>query len=94
MRLGAIILLSVLVLFVWVQVFSFIGRERELQKTYSDYTVKLDKANLDLQKLKNEMQYYSNSANVEKTLRGEFNYKAPGEKLLIIVPKNQSSTAP
>ena len=85
-------MLSGLVLFFGFQIFSFLGREREAQKTYADYKVKLDKANIDLKKLQDELQYYENRANVEKALRGEFNYKAPGEKLMIIVPQNQSST--
>ena len=92
MKLGAIIILTGLVIFLGFQIYAFLGRERDARKTYTDYQVKLDRANLDLKKLQDELQYYENRANVEKTLRGEFNYKAPGEKLMIIVPKAASST--
>ena len=68
------------------------GREQEAEKTYSDYVVKLNKAKIDEEKLQDELEYYSKQANVLKKLRGQFDYKSPGEKLIIIVPKNQSTT--
>ncbi len=92
MRFGAIIVLSGLILFLGFQIYLFIGRGHDAGKIYSDYKVKLDKAKIDEQKLEDELNYYSNQANILKELKGQFNYKAPGEKLMIIVPKNQTST--
>ncbi len=92
MKLGGIIILSILILFLGSQIYSFMGREGDAEKSYSDYQVKLDKAKIDEKKFQDELNYYSNKANLEKELRKQFDYKSPGEKLIIIIPKNQSST--
>ncbi|MBI4087530.1 MAG: hypothetical protein HY434_01740 [Candidatus Liptonbacteria bacterium] len=93
MRLAAIIILSGLILFLSTQIYSFLGRERDAAKTFSEYQAKLRKATFDKKKLEEELRYYSNQENLEKELKGRFNYKEPDEKLIIIVPKNQSTTA-
>lgn len=93
MKLAAVVILSGIILFLGTQIYSFIGREREAGQAFSDLKAKLDKAKIDQQKLQNELKYYSNQANVEKELKGRFSYKAPNEKLMIIVPQNQSTTA-
>ncbi len=92
MRLAAVIILFGLILFLGAQIYTFVGLEQEAQKTFSEYQAKLDKAKFDEQKFQDELNYYSSQANIEKELRKRFNYRAPGEKLIIIVPKNQSST--
>lgn len=92
MKLAAVIILSGLIIFLGTQIYSFIGREREAQRTFSEYQAKLDKTKLDNQKLQEELNYYSQEANLEKELRKRFNYKAPDEKLIIIVPRNASVT--
>ncbi|MDO8516200.1 MAG: hypothetical protein Q7S28_03050 [bacterium] len=49
-------------------------------------TEKLDKAKIDNESLGNDYQYYSNPINLEKELRARFNYRSPGEKMIIVVP--------
>ena len=92
MKIAAAIILLGLIVFLCLQIYSFWGRDGEAQKTFSGYQAKLDKAKFDQQKFQDELNYYSNQANLEKELRGRFNYKAPDEKMVIIVPKNQSTT--
>jgi cell division protein FtsB len=43
--------------------------------------------------LQEETQYLSNPANLEKELRARFNYKKPGETMVIIVPDATSTTS-
>ncbi|NCO15467.1 hypothetical protein GW816_00990 [Candidatus Wolfebacteria bacterium] len=41
------------------------------------------KENADLQ---SDIEYFSHPENLEKELKSRFNYKKPGEKMMIIVP--------
>lgn len=41
------------------------------------------------ERLKGEINYFSNKDNLEKELRSRFNYRKPDEKLIIVVPPTQ-----
>ena len=92
MKLAAVIILFGPLLVLSVQIFTFIGREQKVKQDFSDFKVKLDQAKMDQGKFQEELNYYTNPVNLEKELRARFNYRAPDEKLLILVPRNQSST--
>jgi cell division protein FtsB len=65
----------------------FFIKERNRLKTDSDNLNSrlqaLSKENADLQ---SDIEYFSRPENLEKELRAKFNYKKPGEKMMIIVP--------
>ena len=44
----------------------------------------------DSENLKADLEYFSDPANIEKELRSKFNYKNPGEKLIIGVLQKDS----
>jgi len=91
-----IVLLVILVGVLFVlgtQTYSFLVRRGELNTEFREIKAKLDRANGDNQKFQAELDYYLNPTNLEKELRARFNYKSPGEKLLIIVPRNETSSA-
>lgn len=92
MKITAIVVLSLLLIFLGVQVYSFIAQEHQLNADLSDIKNRLTKAQTDQANLQEESQYLANPANLEKELRARFNYKKPGETMVIIVPA-QSSTA-
>jgi cell division protein FtsB len=75
-----------------MRIFSFIKEQRALSQTLSDTQARLQKAQADEANLSAQLQYLQNPANLQKELRAQFNYKKPGETMLIIVPA-QSSTA-
>ena len=77
-----------------MQIYSFSGRERQARNDFLELQARLDKAKADNGKFQAELNYYLNPANLEKELRARFNYKSPDEKLIIIVPRSQSSTKP
>lgn len=52
-------------------------------------TAQLEQLQADQQKLTEDIEYYSDPHNLEKVLRAQFNYRAPGEKLIIVVPKEE-----
>ncbi len=92
MKIAAVVILSAVLLLVGVQIYSFLKRRAELSLEFSDISAKLNRAKLEQEKFRAELDYYLNPANLEKELRARFNYKAPGEKLLIIVPKGNSTS--
>ncbi len=95
MKLAFAIALFIVVLLIGFQVFSFLGQERSLSQNLSDVESHLAAAKLQEADLQEETQYLSNPANLEKELRAQFNYKKPGETMMIIVPTQAgASTTP
>lgn len=92
MKIAAIVVLSLLLIFVFVQVFSFVGQQGKLGSELADVQANLTKAQTEETSLQQENQYLSNPINLEKEIRERFNYKKPGETMVIIVP-SASSTA-
>ncbi len=92
MKLIAIIILSVILVLLGMQIYSFSGRYGRVRQDFLELQAKLDKAKTNNNKFQAELNYYLNPVNLEKELRARFNYKSPDEKLIIIIPKNQSST--
>ena len=92
MKIAAIVILSIGLIFLGVQIVSFLKQEHQLGSDLSDVQTRLTKAQADQATLQEESQYLANPANLEKELRARFNYKKPGETMVIIVPP-QSSTA-
>jgi cell division protein FtsB len=86
MRVFVIIILSIILAAVFVQMY-FIFKERNRLKADLDNLDNrlqaLVKENIDL---KSEIEYFSHPENLEKELRERFNYKNPGEKMMIVVP--------
>ena len=91
MKIILLMLLAVVVLVLGAQIYSFLGREGELKADFAEIKAKLDRATTDQEKFQAELDYYLNPVNLEKELRARFNYKRPGEKLIIIVPRSTSS---
>lgn len=93
MKLAAAIILSALLVLVGAQVYKFWREASVAMKDYFDLQEKVSAAKQDNAKFQAELDFYSNPANLEKELRARFNYKEPGEKMIIIVPGNQTSAA-
>ena len=93
MKKFGIFALCILLLIITVQAASFWSRERELAKRSKEVEEKLQKSQVEHEKLRADIEYYSNSENLEKELRARFNYREPGERMKIIVaPQPQTST--
>ncbi len=86
MKVFIVIILSIILSAILVQSYFFI-KERNRLKTDSDNLNSrlqaLSKENADLQ---SDIEYFSRPENLEKELKSRFNYKKPGEKMMIIVP--------
>ena len=93
MKIAALIILSLLMIFLGVQIVSYIRQEHELSASLSSLQQKLTKAQADEASLQEENNYLANPANLEKELRTQYNYKYPGETMVIIVPGATSTTS-
>lgn len=94
MKIAFAVVLFIVVVFVGWNIFNFLGQEHALNQDLSDAEARLTAAKLQEANLEEEAQYLSNPANLEKELRAQFNYKKPGETMIIIVPAQASSTNP
>ena len=92
MKVAGIIFLCVVLVLVGIRTYSFFAQERQLSRDLADIQARLTKAQYDETNLQSEVQYLANPLNLEKELRARFNYKKPGETMIIIVPA-QTSTA-
>jgi cell division protein FtsB len=92
MKLFFAIALASIVLLIGVQIFSFLQEQRTLSQNLEDVNARLTTAKTQEANLQEQMQYLSNPANLEKELRAQFNYKKPGETMIIIVSPQASST--
>ena len=92
MKIAAIVILAIVLILVASRVFAFFMQERQLSAELSDVGTRLAQAETNEANLQAEVQYLANPLNLEKELRARFNYKKPGETMVVIVPP-QTSTA-
>ncbi|MEK7195279.1 MAG: hypothetical protein AAB655_01135 [Patescibacteria group bacterium] len=92
MRLIVAAVFLVVLILLGAKIYSFLGEKTEAERAFNDIKSSLDKAQGDSDKFQAELDYYLNPANLEKELRARFNYRRPDEKMLIIVPRETSST--
>lgn len=68
------------------QLYQLFLQNRELEDTLSKIDTRVDNFNRESLQFQADLEYFANPVNLEKELRGRFNYKKPGEKLIIVVP--------
>jgi cell division protein FtsB len=92
MKIAAIVILSIILIFLGVKAYSFVSQERQLSSDLANVEANLTKAQTQEADLQQEKEYLANPINLEKEMRARYNYKKPGETMVIIVP-GASSTA-
>ena len=93
MKIVAIVVLSICVIALGIQVYSFVAQEWHLGSELADVQTNFVKAQTEETSLQQENQYLSNPENLEKELRARFNYKKPGETMIIIESATTSTTS-
>lgn len=93
MKIILAVILSLFMAFLLYQTWSFAGRENAAAKEAIAIQAELQKAQADLSSLQSDYEFLQNPDNLEKELRARFNYKVPGEKLIIIVPPSSTATS-
>lgn len=89
MRIAAIIILTGIFGIFAFEVYTFLGKNGGLSEQYETVRAKLFAAKEESEKLKSDFAYFLQPGNLEKEFRARFNYKKNGEKMMIIVPRNE-----
>ncbi len=79
--------LFVILLVGGVQVYHLWVQHVELKSRVAKVSVQVDALERENTSLAAELEYFANPANLLKEFKKLFNYKEPGEKLYIVVPK-------
>jgi len=85
-RLLTVFVLIVILLVILTQIYLILKERYELKKELAGLNERLNLLVKENQTLKSEIEYFSNPENLEKELRSKFNYREPGEEMIIIVP--------
>lgn len=86
-----LIVLVVVILLIAFEVYTYAGREQKLSRALREAEGELERIRAEKEMLGKELEYLSHPENFEKELRARFNYREPGEKLIIIVPGGNAS---
>ena len=92
MRVLGIVLMVVLLVLLGAQIYSSLVTQNELRKELTELQEEFQKAQLSQTQLQEDYEFYSIPENLEKELRARFNYRAVGEKMIIIVPETATSS--
>jgi len=79
-------IVGVVLLLVWAEMISLFRESGALSKQSSALNTRLSSLKQENAQIERDIQYYQNPANLEKVLREKFNYKQPGEHMIIVVP--------
>jgi len=83
--------LALLLIFVLTQLY-FINKEgNKLEAQIFSESQKLFQLKKENQEIQEDIDYYSFPENVVKALKEKFNYKNPGEKMMIVVPDDKKT---
>ena len=87
MKIVVILLLAAVIVFVGYHAYQFYLTKEEAEKRFTELQTKLNGLESENRKVQDDIQYYSNTANLLKELRSQLNYHWPDEKTIIVVPK-------
>ena len=85
-RPAIIIILCLVLIGVSAQVYLILKESNGLKKDLDDLNGRMEALVKENTNLKSNIEYFSNSENLEKELKSKFNYKKAGEKMMIVVP--------
>ncbi len=85
-RLLTVFILIAILLVILTQIYLILKERYQLKKELADLNSRLDFLVKENVFLKSEINHFSYPENLEKKLRSKFNYKKPGEEIIIITP--------
>ncbi len=97
MKAAILATISLVLLFLLFQTYTFYVRSRTALREEAELQKRLEKERQTASGLAADYEFYQDPDNLEKELRSKFNYKSPGEKIIVIVqPRTatSSTTAP
>lgn len=87
MRLLIIFILLLFIGLVSYQNVRFYTEWRDVHIAHEVLQGKLQASREENKKIEEDLHYYQNPENLEKEARAQLNYKKPGEKVIVVVPK-------
>lgn len=81
------LILVVILALLLVQAYRLYQQYRVLDSNLSATEEKLSALDLDNAQLQADIEYFGNPENLAKEARAKLDYKKPGEKMMIVVPK-------
>ncbi len=81
--------LLIILIVVGVELFSMLADTNRLREENAQVDQKLQALEKENKEIQGDQSYYKNPDNLEKSLREKFNYKRPGEIMIIVVPEKQ-----
>src|SRR3989344_9590312 len=88
-RNAGILFLLVAAAIIW-QLYQLYLQNRVSSEVLSEIEAKTNALNQENLNLQADLNYFSDPNNLEKELKARYNYKKPGEKLIIIVPPKEN----
>ncbi len=85
-RIWVYVVLTAVAGFLGFQVYKVDANRRALTEQFDKMRTQADSLAAENTKLQQDIDYFSDPHNLEKELRSKFNYRLPGESLLIVVP--------
>lgn len=90
MKIAIIVFLALILGFLGWGIYGFVLENRELAEKAAELEVKTAVLKESIAKSESEIKYYSDEANLLKELKSQFNYREPGEKLMIVIPASST----
>ena len=90
-RVFTFIILGTILIFIGVELVLTYSDARKLEQENNAVVQKLQATQQENTQTQNDTTYYQNQDNLEKSLREKFNYKKPGETMIIVVPGQATS---
>ena len=87
MRIVLPIVLAGLIVLISIQLYQLYNQKRSLLDRVEKVNAQAEFLNQENEKLTPDIGYFSDFRNLVKEFKALFNYKNPGEKLIIVVPK-------
>lgn len=85
-RIIILVILTSLVLVIGFQVYSLNSERLDLKRSLSDVNNRVSFLEIENISLENDLNFFSDTENLAKAFKSQFNYKRPGEKLIIVIP--------
>lgn len=84
-----LLIIGASLILLWVWSISMLGEYRAIEVKNEKSIAQINILRAENKRFEDEINYYQVPENLEKKLRENFNYKKPGEKMIIIVPSQQ-----
>ena len=86
MKIVLFVIIVILFAVVGSQAYFILKERNQLRAEVMGLNGELNTLQGENEALKEDIAYFSNPLNLEKELKSKFNYKDPGEKMIIVVP--------